>query len=155
MVVSIVCFFRDLKKFDLIRRRLIRFSVLKINLKQQFNRWLNMTQWNSNKIIADLQRLPNVLKVENSGQGGDVDSDNLVLFIKDTKEHLFVAGFATNWYITSPSDCEVQFVEVTDGQQSDTGLTSSNATLGHLYIDVRNYFQHNGFQVVESNGPYF
>ena len=116
-----------------------------------------MPNWNSKKVEADLRNIPGVYSVTNTGPGGDCDSDHFRIDINDVYgEHLFVCGFtmAVNG-VTTPSDCECEMVELTDGQQSDIGLTSDTDQVGEIYLKVRKYFKQQGFDVVQSIGAYF
>jgi hypothetical protein len=110
-----------------------------------------MPNWNSKQVIADLSTLPYVSAVENTGQGGDVDTDNLVIHLmKD--DRLFVCGFApheSDHYIKTPADCEATHVELTDGDGEDCGLHSfTNKDLIETYGAIHTYFINRGFIVV-------
>lgn len=102
-----------------------------------------MYKWNTDKIKAYLQTLDCIDGVLNNGPGGDVDTDNLLAKVRGTDTYIYVCGFnvecdANNVYITDPTDCDVEMVQVTD--QSGVGLQSNDFTVAQAYIEVRQHF---------------
>ena len=116
-----------------------------------------MAQWNSKVIAAELKSIQDVTKVENVGQGGDVDSDNFILSINGGRDKLYVCAFDPERdTLTNPITPELDdlpFVELNDGHYS--GLESTNEVTGIVYVRVRNYFAKKGFQVVGRLKDYF
>lgn len=99
-------------------------------------------KWNSDQIMEDLKKIPGVSRVENSGQGGDVDSDNIVAYIDGTDEEEFVvaAGFVTDGDITTPGDCEVEMVELVDARSDCRGgLQSRHKTTRQVFHAIEDY----------------
>jgi len=78
-------------------------------------------RWNTDEITAAIQAgLPNA-KVENTGGGGDVDTDNLVVSLSNG-DRLFVCGFITDGhYGENRSDVDVEMVELSAGKDSRGG----------------------------------
>jgi hypothetical protein len=115
-----------------------------------------MAHWNTQQITEDLKTIVGVIDVVNNGQGGSYDTDNLIIEIGGAEDKLWVCGFnVDDNAIEETSDVDVEFVELTDGLQSDHGLSSSDFKVARMYIDVRQYFINRGFNVVDSMNAYF
>jgi hypothetical protein len=115
-----------------------------------------MPTWNTEKIIEDLKAtVPNIKKIENTGQGGDYDTDNLVISFTNTKDKLWVYGFNVEKTCTKPENCKVEYAVVTDGMDSRGGLNSSNYNLALGFINIRQYFINKKFDVVNTIDDYF
>jgi len=117
-----------------------------------------MAKWVTKEIVKDLKEiLGGKYRISNDGQGGDVDTDNL--YIKVNKEdHIHVRGFSPNVngvYVTTPSNCDVTHVEVTDGKDSSGGLSSYELDTAWVYAIVRKYFDSKGFFVVDCLKDYY
>lgn len=117
-----------------------------------------MFHWNTDKITTYLETLDCVESVSNDGPGGDVDTDNLRVKVRGADdEYIFMCGFnveeINNIYITDPSNCDVEMVEVTD--QSGYGLQSDNFTVAKAYIEVRQHFVGASASVVTHLKDYF
>lgn len=124
-----------------------------------------MYKWNTDKITAYLETLACLDGVHNDGQGGDVDTDNLRAKVRGTEnEYIFVCGFNCEplngpnvaigkEYITDPTDCDVEMIEVTD--RSGHGLQSDDFTVAQAYIEVRQHFVGAGASVVTHLKDYF
>jgi hypothetical protein len=116
-----------------------------------------MWYWHSATIVEDLLRIKNVTKVINQGQGGDVDSDNLVIYVRGCNDKLWVNGFNTpdEPDITTPGACDVEMIELSDGLDSRGGLNSSEAAVAMVYTRVRQYFIDKGATVVPTHKDYW
>jgi hypothetical protein len=116
-----------------------------------------MPRWKSSEVEAFMRTLPGVKSIVNTGPGGDVDTDNIQIEFEDSNDHLIVRGFNPdmNYSYTDTSDAMVDYVEVSDGQQSSGGLSSFNQTTGDAYVAIRRFFGLKGFFVVESLDNYF
>lgn len=115
-----------------------------------------MKRWITSDVVKLLTAIQGIESVQVLPQGGDVDTSNLLVNVKDGEdERLFICGFVTDGDITTPDDVEVEMVEVTDGQQSDTGLSSSVETVCVAYGRVCGALRRDGFEVVESLKQYF
>ena len=115
-----------------------------------------MSNWNTEKIINDLKSaLKNIKTIDNQGQGGDVDTENIYISFKNTNDCLFICGFDDENDIVDPSNSEVPMVEVTDGLDSRGGLNSKDKKFAAHYIIARQYFIDEGFEVVDSIKAYF
>lgn len=117
-----------------------------------------MPYWHSKEIAEDLKRtVREVSKILNSGQGGDVDTDNLTLYVKGCEDKLHVCGFSPegDGEITTPGAAEVTHIEVSDGKQSSGGLSSGELNVGIAYAKVRKYFMDKGFHVVPCLKDYY
>lgn len=115
-----------------------------------------MFYWHTATIVEALRRIPNVSKILVQDPGGDVDSENLVVFIRGSDDKLFVSGF--NVEQPDPVDkgaCDVEYIELTDGQDSRGGLTSRDAKTAMVYTRVRQYFVDNNAEVVDSHKTFF
>ncbi len=114
-----------------------------------------MFHWNTDKIIKDLDKMPLVSSILRDC-GGDYDTDNLVIFVKGTKERLFVLGFNDDDFgIHNPSDADVSMIELTDGEDSRGGLNSSEPNTAQAFIAVRQYFIDQDATVVNCMKEYF
>lgn len=109
-----------------------------------------MFVWETDKVLNDLKKLPNVEDVKNIGPGGDYDTSELVVCIKGVKhERIHVSGFySTEETIPNPDHSTIQWVQITDGQDSRGGLNSSNRTTAEVYFEVRQYFVDRNVQVI-------
>jgi len=97
-------------------------------------------------------------KVEVFPQGGDVDTTNLSLTAKGAKKdtRLHIRGFVTDGkYITTPDDCGIEMVEVSDGQESRGGLNTACLKTGIMYATVCSTLRQMGYEVVPSLDAYF
>lgn len=91
-------------------------------------------------------------------EGGDYDSE--LIQIQYTKlEFLNVCGFDTeksnNEDGNTPSDMEVEMIEVKDGQDSRGGLNSDNEGVCMAYGVLCGALRRNGFDVVPQMKDYF
>jgi hypothetical protein len=119
---------------------------------------MKMSRWVTSEMVKLLSGVAGIASVEVHSQGGDVDTSNLILNIKDVadaRERLFVCGFTTEGYITTPDDTEIEMIQLTDGQQSDTGLSSDVEEICLAYGRVMSTLRRAGFTVVESLKAYF
>jgi len=117
-----------------------------------------MYQWNSDKLKAAFSQISGISYVTVNRPGGDVDSDNIMLDIKGTRDHLFVAGFHTTDYDIwkkDTSDVEVEMIELSDGLCSSGGLNSKNSDTARVYMEVRQFLVDDGADVVDSMSGYF
>lgn len=118
-----------------------------------------MKRWVTSEMVEFLSHIQGIARVEVHMQGGDVDTSNLLVFITDgqsvQEDQLHICGFTTNGDITNPDDCDIEHIEVTDGLQSDTGLSSDNEEVCIAYGRVVSRLRNQGFDVVESMGGYF
>jgi hypothetical protein len=112
-------------------------------------------RWHSPTIVSALKLIPGVKGIRNTGQGGDVDSDNLTVSIKGATDQLFISGFVQGGEISTPNVCEVDFIELTDGLDYRGGLNSTDARVADVYIAVRQYFVNSGAFVVPTHKAYF
>ena len=115
-----------------------------------------MKRWKTQEIVALIKTIPEISNISVNSQGGDVDTSNLFISIKGVEdEHLFVCGFVVDGFIDSPDDTDIEMIEVTDGQQSDTGLSSGTEYVCVAYARVVAALRKQGFQVVKSMDGYF
>ena len=113
-----------------------------------------MYHWNTKKIVAYLSTLPEIEKVYNDGQGGDVDTDNIRCKVRGSDDYIYACGFVTGHAgITNPADCDVEMIEITD--QSGNGLQSDDYGVAQVYIMVRQHFVGAGADVVPYLKDYF
>lgn len=116
-----------------------------------------MFNWHSATIVSDLLKIKNVTKIVNQGQGGDIDSDNLVIYVRGCEDKLFVNGFNTpdEDDIETPGSCGVEMVELSDGLDSRGGLNTTDGTVAMVYMRVRQYFIDKGAIVVPTHKEYW
>lgn len=115
-----------------------------------------MKQWVTSEMVKLLSVLEGIASVEVHPPGGDVDTSKLIVNIKDVAdERLFICGFITDGYISTPDDVQIEMIEVTDGQQSDTGLCSGTEKVCLAYARVVSTLRGAGFDVVDSLKAYF
>jgi len=108
-------------------------------------------RWVTDKIVKLLREPP--VRISTVGAGGDYDTNNIVLSIN--AETLFVCGFTTKTAIVNENDCDVEYVEVSDGQDSRGGLNSRNKSFCVLYANVVSKLRKEGFEVVPNMEDYF
>lgn len=115
-----------------------------------------MAHWKTDDISADLIRIPGVKSVTENGQGGDYDTNNLIIDLKGTSDQLRVCGFDDeSGELVTIDDADVPMVELTDGLSSNGGLNSRNLKTAKVYILIRQYFIDKGFEVVPTMNAYF
>ena len=117
-----------------------------------------MYKWNSQQIQSDLSKIIGISAVEIGPPGGDVDTEHLYIKINRNSETIFACGFITEGYdmIGTPSDVEVEMIELLDGSaDGGGGLQSTDIDTGLVFLHVRQYFLNNGAIVVDSMDPYF
>lgn len=115
-----------------------------------------MYYWHTATIVEALRQIADVKKILVQGPGGDVDTENLVIYMKGTDDRLFVSGFN----VEEPDPvvkgaCDVEHVELSDGKDYRGGLNSRNATTAMVYTRVRQYFVDKGAHVVDTHKDYF
>src|SRR5579875_2413732 len=99
-----------------------------------------MPNWNTEKIIKDLSELlPNSKKIQDLGQGGDYDTDNIFIKFNGTKDGLYLCGFTPQVRCENPGNAEIDYVEVTDGVDSQGGLKTDNNEIGQAFLQVKKY----------------
>lgn len=117
---------------------------------------MTLSRWITSDMVKLLSGIQGIASVEVHPQGGDVDTTNLILNVTDGQdERLFICGFTTDGYLTDPDNSMIEMIEVTDGQQSDTGLSSDIEEVCLAYARVVGTLRRNGFEVVESLKAYF
>jgi hypothetical protein len=109
-------------------------------------------KWQTDRIAEKLEKAG--CTVKSTGQGGDVDSDNLRVSCGNG-EYIYARGFVVKGSITSPADCEVDMVEVSDGQDSSGGLNSTRKKTFDTYSTVVRVLDRMGFKLVKSLDDYF
>lgn len=115
-----------------------------------------MPIWNTEKIIKDLTaKFPDIKKINNNGQGGDYDTDTLVIKVNGTRDSLFVCGFTPDVHCDDPSNADVEIVAITDGLDSRGGLNSNSENLAKVFVQVRKYFETKKFETANSIDEYF
>lgn len=116
-----------------------------------------MYYWHTATIVEALRRIPDVERILVQDPGGDVDSENLVVYVKGTDERLFISGFN----VEQPDPivkgaCDVEYIELTDGVDYRGGLNSSStATTAMVFTRVRQYFVDKGAEVVDTHKDFF
>lgn len=114
-----------------------------------------MFRWNTDQIADDVRMLSFVKSVTIDEPGGDVDTDNLVVEIDGSEDHLFVAGFSVDFELKNTSNVDVEMIELSDGMDSSGGLSSSDNNTAQAYIAVRQYFVDKNAAIVNSMKDYF
>lgn len=113
-------------------------------------------KWITNDMVKLLSGIQGISSVEVHPQGGDVDTSNLILNIKNGQgEQLFICGFNIDDYITTPDDVEIEMIEVSDGLDGRGGLSSDIDEVCVAYGRVTGALRRAGFQVVECLKDYF
>lgn len=114
-----------------------------------------MKRWITSDVVALLSALPGISSVEVHPQGGDIDTSNLVVNITNGQDELlYVCGFCNGSDIIYPDDTDIDMIEVTDGQQSGTGLSSQIEEVCLAYARVVGTLRRAGFSVVDSLDDY-
>jgi len=120
-----------------------------------------MARWITQDIASRLMNAlgPLAVKIENIGPGGDVDTENLLIDIQHSPgyedKRFWVCGFDVKNDPADPADCEVEFVQLTDGDDSRGGLNSNSPNMALAYVKIREELQGLGFDVVDSMDEYF
>ena len=118
-----------------------------------------MNKWRTRDIIRLFGDLYCSLEV--CQQGGDVDTERIVLIANEAKPvigyrpQISISGFVTSGDIMSPSDTEIEMIEVTDGEDSREGLNTSDLATCVLYGQVVSILRKAGFVVVPQMKDYF
>ena len=119
-----------------------------------------MFRWNSKQIKSDLAAIDQVSRVDITGPGGAVDTENLVIYLKGTDQMLWACGFAQDeaFYeipYEEKGDIDVEMVELDDGLDSRGGLNSTDPIVALAYVAVRQYFIDKDVDVVDDMDDYF
>lgn len=118
-----------------------------------------MKRWISSDMVKFLSAIPGIARVEVHPQGGDVDTSKLLVYVTNgqsvCEDRLHISGFTVEGEITDPDDTEIEMIEVTDGNQSDTGLCSDEEEVCVAYGRITSRLRNAGFDVVESMNAYF
>ena len=119
-----------------------------------------MARWQTPKIAfkigGALTDTPYLIeRVRFHDQGGDVDSQHIVLEIKDSANVIRICGFDVNSVILTPEDCECEFAELKAGEDSIGGLNSNEVNVAIVYVKIREMLENLGFEVVPLMDPYF
>jgi len=112
-------------------------------------------KWNTRNVAADLEKINLVTAVHITEPGGDHDTDKILVEVRGCEDMLFVCGFEVENDMTNQSDCDCEFIQLTDGQDSRGGLNSDEENVGLVYLRVRKYFRDLGFDVVATMDDYF
>ena len=85
---------------------------------------MNKVRWNTEKVMDAVQAALPDAEVENTGFGGDFDTDNLQVKLP-CGETIHLCGFITNGYFDKetekPHDVDIELVELTCGHDSRGG----------------------------------
>lgn len=117
-----------------------------------------MSHWKTTEVINLICTVPNVTSVQRHDQGGDCDTTNLVVRLKGTTERIHVCGFVTNGNaieFEKADDTSIEMIEVSDGQDSKGGLSSSNRFVCVAYAEIVALLRRHGHTVVPSLKDYF
>lgn len=120
-----------------------------------------MTHWNTDAVVAALQKAFPKYKVIKGEAGGDVDTENIQVKIGSPNSDsegwdrfLSIAGFKTDgYYGDNRSDVEVDMVELTD--HVGDGLQSGDPEEIRAYAEAMIILKGMGFQVVPYMKNYF
>ena len=92
--------------------------------------------WDSNKVAAAIQAvLPGAAVRVRGHSGGDYDTRPVLVGIGN--ESFFTSGFDTQNPVNNSDTAAVEFVELTDGQDSRGGLNSSTPEMIRAYAEIR------------------
>lgn len=107
--------------------------------------------WETDKVVEDLKKLTDVNNVKNVGPGGDYDTSELVVRVKDIPHDcLYVRGFySTEEGISDPDHSPIQWVQITDGLDSRGGLNSTNKTIAKVFFEIRQYFVDRNVKIID------
>ena len=119
---------------------------------------MTKAHWNTDDVIEAIQaELPNA-EVKNTGAGGDVDTDNLMVTLSNG-DQLFVCGFNDEGYFeasVSRSDVDVQMVELSAGKDSRGGTMGVKLPDTFMaYGKLNAMLVQRGFSVVPCLKDYF
>jgi hypothetical protein len=112
-------------------------------------------RWNTVEISKLLS--PHCRSIAPCAPGGDVDTTGLVCTPVGDGDPIYVSGFCTSNFEVwkTPDDIEIDMVEVSDGQDSDGGLSSMNEYTCVLYARIVAALRNAGFDVVRQMKAYF
>ena len=126
-----------------------------------------MDKWNTNAIVTIIRealeknnhpyakRFDDAVQID--GQWGDWDTEHIVVTDDNGNESLFIGGFrcGDEGVIDTPSQADIEMIEVSDGQDSRGGLNSNNLQLSLAYAIICATLRQNGFDVVDTQDDYF
>ena len=115
-----------------------------------------MARWKTDEIVAAINKLPQVTRVDTAGQGGDCDTNNLVIHIKGSGKRLFMCGFTSQGEINTPNNVDVEMVELNDGGNSwGHAVDWKDLKLVLSYQAIYTHMDKIGFNVVQRLKDYF
>ena len=123
-----------------------------------------MAYWQTNEIVALIQAeidnpespVPSNVEVIVCDQPSEMCSEQIVVRIEDCR--LYITAFDSECSfdeVTSPSDCHLPTVELTDGTDSSGGLHSMNRDVCITYGVLHAILSLRGFYVATSMTLYF
>ena len=118
---------------------------------------MSLKRWRTPEII-ELLTDPK-WEITNIRQGGDFDSEGLCLRLvgDETNNRLFVRGFNPDEEnpTTTPEDCMVEMIEVSDMSDSRGGLNITDRPFGYMYVEVRARLNEADFMTVICMDEYY
>lgn len=113
--------------------------------------------WVTTKIAADLSQIAGVKSTKVVGPGGDYDTQAVVVGVIGSSARFWIRGYPKNLEdcIENVTNVEVEYIEVTDGEDSRGGLNSSNKDAAKVYVGLRQYFLQLGGDVINHHDEIF
>ena len=110
-----------------------------------------MFHWKTKDVVADIQKIEGVSETRTTPPGGDIDSQNIVVYVGE--ELLYVCAFCYADYNVNPEEYDFDAVELAD--QTGDGLNSTDETVALVYVRIRKYFEDRDIVVVRNIEDYF
>lgn len=111
-------------------------------------------KWNTDEMIRLLSQFGKVTPCE---QWSEITSRNIVVEAEGAAKHnqIYVTGFITGDTELNGNDCEIEMIEVSDGQDSRGGLNTDDEPTCVLYAKIVSALRKKGFSVVPQMKNYF
>ena len=113
-----------------------------------------MERWITQDIIQGINKVGFNTVTVLPDSGGDFDTQELLVSVAND-ESLWIAGFVLDDAIRAKDDVDVEYVYITDGLESDHGLSSHYPETAEAYIKIRQILIDMKFTVVDSMDAYF
>jgi hypothetical protein len=118
------------------------------------------TRWNTREMVKLIGSIPNVRSITPTPPGGDVDTERLLIRVKDTDGTLVMCGFSTEpifakMPISEKNDCSIEHIMLTDGNYKNQAVSSAEPNVIDVYAECFKALRKLGYSVVHSMDDYF
>lgn len=112
--------------------------------------------WDTKYLLEVFNAMPLVKSAKATGQGGDYDTNNIVVSIEGSRDKLHIEGYlSTEEPLKDINSTEVVHVAISDGMDSRGGLNSRNKSVAQVYVLIRQHFIDRGANIINHYSEIF